>query len=205
MGTPQEGPRHCTFLHDKTRATLSRRDDLWIAPDHCAKKPAEKIIKAAHCLGHLGRTKTKQMLREKYWFPTMNSMVKQIIGQYYACQVTTKQHQQEPVKMSYQRNVGLSGSRFRRTVSQRSLQSCGHRQENQISRSTVQSTHSTVFRPTRRKLKTMFTTHGTPQRLESDNGPHSTPESSQNLRKKDSTTNVSHQNMPEPMARWKAS
>lgn len=45
-------------------------------------------------------TKTKQMMREKYWFPTMNSMVEKIIGQCYECQVTTKQHKHEPLKMT---------------------------------------------------------------------------------------------------------
>lgn len=29
----------------------------------------QKEIKATHSLGHFGMTKTKQMLREKYWFP----------------------------------------------------------------------------------------------------------------------------------------
>lgn len=59
-----------------------------------------RVIKAAHHLGHLGMAKTKQMLREKYWFPTMNSMVEQIIGQWYECQLTTKQHRQEPIKVT---------------------------------------------------------------------------------------------------------
>ena len=59
-----------------------------------------KVIKAAHHLGHLGMTKTKQMIRGKYWFPTMNSMIEQIIGQCYECQVTTKQHRREPVKVT---------------------------------------------------------------------------------------------------------
>ena len=59
-----------------------------------------KVIKATHSLGHLGMAKTKQMLREKYWFPLMNSMVEQIIGQCYECQVTTKDHKQQPIKMT---------------------------------------------------------------------------------------------------------
>lgn len=59
-----------------------------------------KVIITAHHLGHLGMTKTKQMLREKYWLPSMNSMVNQIIGQCYECQLTTKQHRQEPVKVT---------------------------------------------------------------------------------------------------------
>lgn len=40
------------------------------------------------------------MLREKYWFPSMNDIVEQIICQCYECQVTTKQHRQEPVKVT---------------------------------------------------------------------------------------------------------
>ncbi|XP_015768379.1 PREDICTED: uncharacterized protein K02A2.6-like [Acropora digitifera] len=59
-----------------------------------------KVIKAAHHLGHLGMTKIKQMLREKYWFPSMIVMVEQIIGQCHECSVTTKQHRQEPVKVT---------------------------------------------------------------------------------------------------------
>ena len=130
-----------------------------------------KVIQAAHCLGHLGMTKTKRMLREKYWFPTMNSMVEQIIGQCYACQVTTKQHRQEPIKMSPIPKKPWDTV----AVDFGGPYPDGHYNLVAIDKQTrypeVQSTHSTAFRPTRRKLKTMFATHGTPQRLESDNGP----------------------------------
>ena len=64
------------------------------------KKLQRKVIKIGHSMGHLGITKTKQMLRRKYWFPMMNSLVENIIGQCYECQVTTKQHRQKPVKMT---------------------------------------------------------------------------------------------------------
>ena len=57
-------------------------------------------MKAAYNLGCLGMTKTKQMLREKYWFPMMNSLVEQIISRCYECQVTTKDHKKQPVKMT---------------------------------------------------------------------------------------------------------
>ena len=33
------------------------------------EKLRKSVIKTAHSLGHLGMTKTKQMLRQKYWFP----------------------------------------------------------------------------------------------------------------------------------------
>ena len=58
------------------------------------------VIKAAHSLSHLGITKTKQMLRQKYWFPEMNKMVEQEVGQCYECQVTTKEYRHEPLKMT---------------------------------------------------------------------------------------------------------
>jgi len=60
----------------------------------------QKIIKSAHSLGHLGMTKTKQMLREKYWFPVMNHLISQTIGSCFDCQVATKSHRQEPIKPS---------------------------------------------------------------------------------------------------------
>ena len=50
----------------------------------------QKIIKSAHSLGHLGMTKTKQMLREKYWFPGMNHLISQTIGSGNDCQVATR-------------------------------------------------------------------------------------------------------------------
>ena len=37
------------------------------------------------------------MLREKYWLPNMNKMTEGVVGQCYECQLTTKQHRQEPV------------------------------------------------------------------------------------------------------------
>ncbi|KAL9953640.1 hypothetical protein ACROYT_G041090 [Oculina patagonica] len=60
----------------------------------------QKVIKSAHKLGHLGTTKTKQMIREKYWFPGMNGMINQMIGHCFDCQVTTKDRRQEPIKPS---------------------------------------------------------------------------------------------------------
>ena len=130
-----------------------------------------KAIKAAHSLGHLGITKTKQMLREKYWFPNMNNMIEQIIGQCYECQVTTKQHKQEPLKMT--------------TIPEKPWDTVavdfggpypdGHYNLVVVDKRTrypcVETVRSTSFQATAEKLKKIFATHGTPQRLETDNGP----------------------------------
>ncbi|XP_038062363.1 uncharacterized protein K02A2.6-like [Patiria miniata] len=130
-----------------------------------------KVIKAAHSLGHLGMTKTKQMLREKYWFPMMNSMVEQIIGQCYECQVTTKDHKQQPIKMTPipEKPWEVIAVDFGGPYPD------GHYNLVAVDKRTrypeVKTTHSTAFKPTMEKLKEMFAAHGTPRRLESDNGP----------------------------------
>ena len=39
-----------------------------------------KVVRLGHSLGHLGKTKTKQMLREKYWFPQGDQHPKPTLG-----------------------------------------------------------------------------------------------------------------------------
>ena len=87
---PFYGVRHELYAVDD----LMFRMDRIIIPTNLQRR----VIKAAHHLGHMGMTKTKQMLREKYWWPTMNSMVEQAINKCYDCQVTTRQHRTEPIK-----------------------------------------------------------------------------------------------------------
>lgn len=130
-----------------------------------------KVIKAGHKLGHLGITKTKSMLREKYWFPQMNHTIEQILSQCYECQVTTKQHTEEPIKVS--------------TIPEKPWEVIaidfggpypdGHYNLVAVDKRTrypeVETTHSTSFKATKGKLMKMFATHGIPKRIESDNGP----------------------------------
>ena len=59
-----------------------------------------KVVRLEHSLGHLGKTKTKQMLREKYWFPLINSMIDTAIDQCYECQVATKGDREELIKVT---------------------------------------------------------------------------------------------------------
>jgi hypothetical protein len=119
-------------------------------------------VKAAHHLGHLGMTKTKRMLREKYWFPTMNTMVEQITGQCFECQVTTKQHKQEPVKLTVipEKSWDVISVDFGGPYPD------GHYNLVAIDKRTrypeVARVSSTSFPQTEEKLKTMFATHRTP-------------------------------------------
>ena len=51
-------------------------------------------------MGHFGMTRTKQMLRAKYWFPRLYIMVEDVITRCYQCQISTTDSKQEPVKPS---------------------------------------------------------------------------------------------------------
>ena len=135
------------------------------------KNLQKKVLKAAHSLGHFGMTKTKNMLRAKYWFPEMNKMVEDMVGKCYECQVTTKQHQKQPVKMTdIPKNPWeVVSTDFGGPYPD------GHYNLVVIDKRSrypeVEKTHSTAAKPTIDKFRKMFSTHGIPRRLESDGGP----------------------------------
>ena len=58
------------------------------------------MVKLGQSLGHLGKAKTNQILREKYWLPQMNSMIGTAIDQCYECQVAAKRDREEPIKVT---------------------------------------------------------------------------------------------------------
>lgn len=131
----------------------------------------QKIIKTAHKLGHLGTTKTKQMLRAKYWFPNMNAMIDQTIGHCYDCQVTTRNHREEPIKPS----VIPEEPWEQITIDFGGPYPDGHYNLVAVDRRTrypeVEVVSSTAFKPTKERLRKMFAHHGVPRRVYSDNGP----------------------------------
>ena len=143
------------------------RLDKIVIPDSLQRK----VIKAAHSMGHLGMTKTKQLLRNKYWFPKMNQQVEEILGECYACQVTTKDHRRGPVKST----IIPANPWETISVDFGGLYPGGNYNLVAIDKRTrypeVEITHSTAFEPTQRALKKMFATHGTPRKLKTDNGP----------------------------------
>lgn len=130
-----------------------------------------KVIKAAHSLGHMGITKTKQMLREKYWFPELNKMAENVIGKCYECQLTTKLHRQEPIKVTVipEKPWEVVSIDFGGPYPD------GHYNLVVIDKRTrypeVEVVYSTGIKATKEKLKKIFATHGTPERVESDKGP----------------------------------
>ena len=109
----------------------------------------------------------KQMLRAKYWFPGMNSMIDQMTGHCFDCQVTTKDRRQEPIKPLVipkepweQISIDFGGP-YPVAIDQRTRYP------------EVEVVSSTAVKPTKEKLKKMFAHHGVPKRarLLSDSGP----------------------------------
>ena len=135
------------------------------------EKLQKKIVQVGHSMGHLGKTKTKQMLREKYWFPLMNSMIDTAINQCYECQVATCDNKEEPIKPSEIPNQPWD------TVS---VDHAGPYPDGDynlviIDKRTrypvVETVSSTNFKVNKERFKHVFATYGIPRRLESDNGP----------------------------------
>jgi len=159
------------YLHVKQE--LSVAEGLIFRERRIILPPAlqRKVVKLGHSLGHLGKTKTKQMLREKYWFPLMNSMIDTAIDQCYECQVATKRDREEPIK------VTSIPTRPWDTISidHGGPYPDGHYNLVLIDKRTryavVENVPSTDFQTNKERLKHIFATYGTPKRIESNNGP----------------------------------
>ncbi|XP_048589506.1 uncharacterized protein K02A2.6-like [Nematostella vectensis] len=125
-----------------------------------------KIVKIGHTLGHLGKTKTKQMLREKYWFPNMNSMIDTAVDQCFNCQVATKSHKEEPIKPTQ------IPSKPWETISTDfgGPYPDGHYNLVVIDKRSrypvVERVPSTSLGPVKERMKDIFATYGTPKRVE---------------------------------------
>ena len=159
------------YLHVKQELSIAEglifREQRIILPAALQRQ----VVKLGHSLGHLGKTKTKQLLREKYWFPLMNSMIDTAIDQCYECQVATKESREEPIKVT---NIP---SRPWDTVSidHSGPYPDGHYNLILIDKRTrypvIEPVPSTNFQSNKERLKHIFATYGTPRRVESDNGP----------------------------------
>ncbi|XP_061196525.1 uncharacterized protein K02A2.6-like [Saccostrea echinata] len=64
---------------------------------YCDSNQFEKVLTAAH-EGHQGITKTKQRLREKVWWPKIDSDAERVCKKCYACQVVGGPSSPEPLR-----------------------------------------------------------------------------------------------------------
>lgn len=83
------------------RAELYIADGLILRIDRIISPESlrDKIIQIAHKQGHLGISKTKEMLRRKYWFPAMNYHIDTVLSTCFDCQIATNTQHTEPAKM----------------------------------------------------------------------------------------------------------
>ena len=165
------------------RAEIYLADGVMLQNDRIIppKSLRDKIITTAHRQGHLGITKTKEMIRRKYCFPLMNQRIEDIVSKCFSCQISTKVHHTETAKMTE------LPKRPWETVE---IDFCGPFPSyeyalvvtDQYSRyPEVEFVRSTSLQPTRRKLKKIFATYGVPKKVQTDNGPPFNSKNSKSL------------------------
>lgn len=171
------GPRvNSQDLH----ALYKIRDELSVSDDndlllrsHRLILPHElrqRALKIAH-EGHQGLTKTKQLLREKIWFPGIDGLTKQLLDNCLACQATVAQQSLEPLRMTELPHAPWqylstdfcgplpSGDMLLVVIDEYSRYP-----EVEI----IRSTSANTVIP---KLDRILSTHGIPTEIKSDNGP----------------------------------
>ena len=58
----------------------------------------QRVVNIAH-EGHMGIVKTKQLLREKVWFPAMNNLIESTSAKCLPCLASTPCNNTEPLRM----------------------------------------------------------------------------------------------------------
>ena len=160
-----------TYLHLKQLLSIEEglifREQRLVLPASLQKK----VVKLGHNLGHLSKTKTKQLLRDEYGFPLMNSVIDAAINQCYECQVATEEKREEPIKVT---NI-LSHPWDTVSIDHGGPYPDSHYNLVLIDKRTrypvVEAVPSTNFKVNGERLKHIFATYGNPKRIESDNGP----------------------------------
>ena len=97
--TPRSQPRQAENVKDEL--TVSDESDI-VLKNSCIVVPTvlrKKAISLAH-EGHQGLVKTKQLLREKVWFPGIDQLAKRTIETCLACQANSTDNRPDPLQMS---------------------------------------------------------------------------------------------------------
>ena len=125
-----------------------------------------RAISIAH-EGHQGLVKTKQLIREKIWFPGIDKTVKDMIGSCIACQANSNPNPPTPLKMNelppepwYTVHLDFCSPFPTGEYVLVAIDAYSRFPEVEI----IQSTSATV---TISKLERIFSTHGLPQIIKS--------------------------------------
>ncbi|XP_038049667.1 uncharacterized protein K02A2.6-like [Patiria miniata] len=151
--------------------TVILTNDL-ILRRNCIVIPAsaqDHVIELAH-EGHQGIVKTKQLLREKVWFPGIDRLVERKISQCIPCQATSSSTLREPLQMS----TLPAGPWLEVSVDFADLPSGKHLlvvTDDYSRYPVVEIVTSTSVKAVIPKLDAIFSQFGIPQIIRSDNGP----------------------------------
>ena len=130
---------------------------------HCALQLAHE--------GHQGLIKTKQLLREKIWFPRIDQQAETMVQHCLPCQAANPENKLEPLKMSClppgpRRHVAADF--YKPLPTGQTLMVVTDEYSRFVEVETVSSTAAAAVIP---KLDKIFATHGIPELLKTDNGP----------------------------------
>ena len=128
----------------------------------------KRAVSIAH-EGHQGIVKTKQLLRDKVWFPGIDNFVKEAIDECIACQANdqeNKQMSQLPPASWHTLHIDFCGPFLTEEYLFVVIDAYSRFSEVDVARSTSASAVIS-------KLDRVFATHGIPAVIRSDNGPYS--------------------------------
>uniref|UniRef100_A0ABM0MTM2 Uncharacterized protein K02A2.6-like n=1 Tax=Saccoglossus kowalevskii TaxID=10224 RepID=A0ABM0MTM2_SACKO len=168
--TKEENTLKCLYAV-KNELTVHSSSDLLLRNSRIVipEDLQQAIINIAH-EGHQGIVKTKQLLREKVWFPGIDNMVKETVESCTPCQLNTVEGGREPLKMS----VLPKGPWEEVSVDFSDLPNGGHNlvvTDDYSRYPVVEVISSTASRFVIPKLDSIFALFGIPRIVRSDNGP----------------------------------
>ena len=185
----QSGCWQAALSDSSLRPFYNVRDELCTDADHSIvlrgwrivlpQSLQQQAINLAH-QGHQGLVRTKQLLRQKVWFPRIDQMTADTVKACIACQATTPEHHSEPIS-----STTLPSSEW----TQLSADFAGPLPSGEYllviiddfsSFPVVEILHSTTARAVIPALDRIFALLGKPETLKTDNGP---PWNSQDLDK----------------------
>ena len=143
------------------------RGDRIISPTSLQKR----IINIVHKQGHLGTSKTKEMIRNKYWFPLMSIQIENTVQSCFICQIATNLIHTKMAKMTTipQQPWEVTELDFCRPFPNGEYAMVLTDQFTRYPE--VEFIRSIAITPVRERLKKIFATHGVQKVVQTDNGP----------------------------------